>query len=133
MQVSDLGSTEMPKGRAKIDMAFFPSVEGSMTSDDGQMFMLHVKGPTGGDLLLGFPHGEISNIVEHAAVQAAHGRDAQGRGTVAAFKTSSFNVGRGPDGEPILTMIVGRAGAISFLMPDDMAGQLSECLQRLAN
>jgi hypothetical protein len=26
----------------KIDMTYFPSVEGSMTSEDGQTFMLHV-------------------------------------------------------------------------------------------
>lgn len=79
---------------AKIDMAFFPSVEGSMTSEDGHTFMLHVKRPTGGDLLLGFPHSELPNIVENAAVQAAHGRDAAGNKTVAAFKTSSFTVMR---------------------------------------
>ena len=34
-------------------MAFFPTVEGSMTSEDGHNFMLHVKWPTRGDLLLG--------------------------------------------------------------------------------
>jgi len=118
---------------AKIDMAFFPSVEGSMTSEDGHTFMLHVKRPTGGDLLLGFPHSEISNIVENAAVQAGNGKDAQGRKMVAAFKTSSFKVSRGPAGEPVLTMIIGQAGAISFLLPDDMPGQLSETLQKLAN
>jgi hypothetical protein len=118
---------------AKMDIAFFPKVEGSMTSEDGQTFLLHVKRATGSDLMLGFPHSEIPNIVEHAAVQAAHGRDAACKGVVSAFKTSSFKVGRGPDGEPILTMIVGKAGTISFLLPDDMAGQLSECLQGLAN
>lgn len=114
-------------------MAFFPTVEGSMTSPDGQTFMLHVKRPTGGDLLLGFPHTEIPNIVENAAVQAAHGRDPEGQQTVAAFMTSSFRVGRGPAGEPVLTLIVGRAGTISFLLPGDMPGQLSEALQSFAN
>jgi hypothetical protein len=118
---------------AEIDMAFFPTVEGSMTSPDGRTFMLHVKRPTGGDLLLGFPHAEIPNIVENAAVQAAHGRDAAGEQTIAAFKTSAFRLGRGPAGEPILTMVVGRAGTISFLLPGDMLGQLSETLQKLAN
>ena len=58
--------------------------------------MLHVKRPTGGDLMLGFPHSEISNIVENVAVQRAHGRDASGRKMVAAFKTASFKVSRGP-------------------------------------
>jgi hypothetical protein len=85
---------------AEIDMAFFPSVEGSMTSADGKTFMLHVKRPTGGDLMLGFPHSEIPNIVENAAV---------------------------------LTMSVGRARTISFLLPGDMPGQLSDTLQKLAN
>ncbi len=118
---------------ANMDMAFFPTVEGSMTSPDGQTFMLHVKRPTGGDLLLGFPHTEIPNIVENAAVQAAHGRDAEGHQTVAAVKTASFRFGRGPGGEPVLTMVVGRAGTISFLLPYDMPGPLSETLQKLAN
>jgi hypothetical protein len=117
----------------KIDMAFFPTVEGSMTSEDGQTFMLHVKRQTGGDLLLGFPHAEIPNIVENAAMQAAHGRDAAGRRSQAAFKTTSFQVGRGQNGEPILSMIVGAAGKISFLLPDDMPGQLSHALRKLAN
>jgi len=53
--------------------------------------------------------------------------------TVAAFKASSFKVGRGPAGKPVLTMVVGQAGAISFLLPGDMPGQLSETLQNLAN
>src|SRR6478609_5689553 len=114
---------------AKIDMAFFPSVEGSMTSEDGHTFMLHVKRPTGGDLLLGFPHSEISNIVENAAMQAGNGKDAQGRKTVAAFQTSSFKVIRGPNGEAVLTLVVGHAGAISFLLPNDMPRQLSATLQ----
>jgi hypothetical protein len=99
-----------------------------MTSPDGQTFMLHVKRPTGGDLLLGFPHSEITNIVENAAVQAAHGRDAAGHQTVAAFKATSFQVGRGQNGEPVLSMTVGTAGKISCLLPDDMPGQLRKCM-----
>jgi len=51
----------------------------------------------------------------------------------ASFQTSSFKLGRGPNGEVVLTMIVGQAGAISFLLPPDMPGQLSESLQKLAN
>ncbi len=104
-----------------------------MTSEDGQTYMLHVKRPTGGDLMLGFPHAEIRNIVENAAMQTAHGRDAAGRTTQAAFKTASFQVGRGQNGEPVLSMIVGAAGKISFLLPDDMPGQLSQALRKLAN
>ena len=55
----------------KIDMAFFPTVAGSMTSEDGQIFFLHVKRPTGSDLLLGFARSEIPNIVKNATMQAA--------------------------------------------------------------
>src|SRR5258708_2566810 len=118
---------------AEIDMAFFPSVEGSMTSPDGKTFMLHVKRESGSDLLLGFPHSEIPNIVENAAVQAANGKDADAQPTIAAFKTSSFNVGRSPTGEPVLTMGIGRAGTVSFLLPNDMPGQMIEVLRKLAN
>jgi hypothetical protein len=39
----------------KMDVAYLPAVEGSMTSEDGQAFVMHVKRPRGGDLLLGLP------------------------------------------------------------------------------
>jgi len=99
-----------------MDMAYFPTVEGSMTSEGGQTFMLHVKRPTGGDQMLGFPHSEIPNIVENAAMQAAHGRNAPGRKTQAAFKTTSFQVGRSENGESVLAMTVGAAGKIVFFV-----------------
>jgi hypothetical protein len=118
---------------AKIDMAFFPTVDGSMTSEDGHTFMLHVKRPTDGDPLLSFPHSEIPTIMENAAVQATHGRNADGKKRVAAFEASSFKVSRGPGGEGVLTMVVDRAGTISFLLPGDLPGLLSETLQKLAN
>jgi len=37
----------------KMEIAYFHSVEGSMTSEDGKTFMLHVKRPTGSDLMPG--------------------------------------------------------------------------------
>ena len=117
----------------KMDLAFFPSVEGSMTSEDGTLFMLHVKRETGGDLLLGFPHGEISNIVENAAMQAGRGKDEMGRKVESVFNARSFKLGRGPDGEAVLTLTVGQSGKIRFLLPADMPGQLSQALQKLAN
>jgi hypothetical protein len=116
-----------------MDMAFFPFVEGSMTSPDGKVFMLHVKRDTGGDLLLGFPHVEISNIVKYAAMQASNGKDAKRRKVASTFKASSFELGRGPDGEAVLTLTVGQSGKISFLLPTDMPGQLSVSLHKLAN
>ena len=111
----------------KIDMAFFASVEGSMTSRDGTTFMLHVKRESGSDLLLGFPHSEISNIIENAAMQSANGKDKT------AFTTSSFQLGPGEHGEPVLTMIVGKTGKISFALPADMPAQLTLALLKLAN
>jgi len=117
----------------KIEVAFFSSVEGSMTSEDGTVFWLHVKEENGTDLMLAFPHGEISNIVENAAMQAAQGKDAKGKPQVSAFKASSFEMVRGPDGEAVLTITVGQSGKIGLLLPADMPGQLSQALQGLAN
>lgn len=98
-----------------------------MTSRDGKTFMLHVKRESGTDVLLGFPHSEISNIVENAAMQSGNGK------TKTAFTTNSFQLGRGGHGEPVLTMIVGSTGKISFTLPADMPGQLSQALLKLAN
>jgi len=39
--------------KMKMDIAYFQSVEGSMTSEEGQTLMLHVRQPTGSDLMLG--------------------------------------------------------------------------------
>ena len=84
-------------------------------------------------MLLGFPHEAISQIVEHAAMQLAHGRDRDGAPTMTAFRTTSFEIGRGPAGEAILSLTIGQAGKISFLLPAAMPGQLSEQLQKLAH
>jgi hypothetical protein len=35
--------------KIKMDTPYFPAVAGSVTSEDGQTSMLHVKGSTGGD------------------------------------------------------------------------------------
>jgi hypothetical protein len=118
---------------AKMDIANFQFVESSMTSEDGKMFMLHVKRPTGSDLMLGFRHAQISNILENAAMQSSPGKDQNGRTSISAFKTSSFEIGRGPAGEAVLTLTVGESGEIRFLLPSDMPGQLSQALQKLAN
>jgi hypothetical protein len=57
--------------------------------------MLHVKRESGSDLLLDFPHSEISNIVENAAMQWGNRKDPSGRKTNTAFNTKSFQIGRG--------------------------------------
>jgi hypothetical protein len=117
----------------KIDMAYFASVEGSMTSPDGKIFMLHVKRETGTELFLGFPHSEISNIIENAAMQSGNGKDKTGRKVSTAFTTTSFQLGRGEHGEAVLTMVVGKTGKVSFALPADMPGQLGQALRKLAN
>jgi len=104
-----------------------------MTSEDGKVFILHVKQDSGEDLMLGFPHDEISNIVENAVMQAGRGKHASGRLMQAALNTTSFELGRGPDGEAVLSFKVGQNGEISFLLPADMPGHLSQALQWLAN
>jgi hypothetical protein len=116
-----------------MDLAFFPSVEGSMTSEDGTVFWLHVKRECGSDLMLGFPHNEIAGIAESGPVHTAHGEHAKRKPEASAFKTTSFEIGRGPHGQAILTLTVGESGKLSFLLPADMPGQLSQALQKLAN
>lgn len=54
-----------------------------MTSQDGLTFYLHVKTEDGADRLLGFPHREISPIMENAAMQSGHVKDEQGELTSA--------------------------------------------------
>ena len=114
----------------KIPVEVFLSVEGSMSSSDGQTFMLQAKCEDGSDLMLGFPHKEISNIIELAAMQLNHGRDDGGHKVETAFKTSSFSLGKSDEGETVLTLTVGEAGNISFILPGDMEGQLFDALGR---
>jgi hypothetical protein len=117
---------------AKLDMVSFRSVEGSTLSDDGQTFILHVKASEGGDLLLCFPHSEVARIAGHAALQAAYCRDASGRNAVKAFKMTSFEVGRAPNGEAMLTLVVGTTGKIRFLVSEDLLDLLRQALHRRA-
>lgn len=117
----------------KIDMAFFPEIKGSMTSSDGKTFMLHVEQAEGGEIMLGFPHNQIPNILENAAMQAAHCKPTQSQLDTSAFVASGFQFARGPEGQPVLTMLVGKAGRISFLLTPEMPGKLSELIQKAAN
>ena len=116
----------------KIPVEVFLSAEGSMTSKDGQTFLIQVKCEDGSDLMLGFPHKEISNIIELAAMQLNHGRDEQGRTVVAAFETTSFGIGRGPKGETVLTLDVGQSGNFRFILPDGMTEQMITTLAKSA-
>jgi len=117
----------------KVDMVFFPRVLGSMTSDDGTKFFLHVEQEGGRQIMLGFPHVELPGLIENVAVQASHGRDDDGDPTTTAFKASGFELGRGPDGAAVLTLMVGTQGRLSFLLPSTMPGQLSDLMRKFAN
>lgn len=109
---------------------FFPEVDGSMTSKDGQTFYLRVRREDGSDFMLGFPHEEILNIVECAAMQLDRGRDSGGGKVVSAFNTTGFALGKGPEGDAVLSLQVGETGAISFVLPADVRAQLNEGLLR---
>lgn len=111
-----------------IPVVLFRSVEGSMTSDDGQTVYLRATEPDGQDVMLGFPHGEILNMVECLAMQADKGKDKHGRKITTAFKATSFEVGRGPQGEPVLSLVLSQTGKISYLLPPSMVTQLIDSL-----
>lgn len=111
-----------------IDVEVFDAVEGSQTSADGRGFAIHARRRDGSGVMLVFPHSQISNIVENAAMQLAHGRDEGGQPVISAFNTSSFQLGQGPKGETVLCLMVGETGAINFILPPDLEKQLSDAL-----
>ena len=53
-------------------------------------------------------------MVEAAAMQMDKGHDRDGDKIATAFVASGFKVGRGPEGETVLSMTVGDTGKISF-------------------
>ena len=57
--------------------------------------------------------------------------NAYGRISISAFEISSFQIGRGPAGESVLTLTVGENGKIRFLLPSDMPGSLTQALRKL--
>jgi hypothetical protein len=114
----------------RIPVQYFPVVDGSMTSEDGQQFLLHVRCEDGSELLLGFPHAELPSLVECAAMQMDKGRGKDGDRLVTAFSTSGFQVGRGANAEIVLSLTISGTGKISFLLPHGMAGELEAALVR---
>lgn len=101
-----------------------------MSSPDGQTFMLKAKCEDGSELMLGFPHQEIPNIIEFAAMQLSHGRDEAGHKVESAFETSSFQLGKSDEGDTVLTLTVGEAGNVNFILTGDMEKQLFDALGR---
>ena len=113
-----------------IPVESFAAVDGSMSSEDGQTFYYHARRDDGSGVMLGFPHAEIPNLIECAAIQTSKARDKDGDEVATAFITGGFQVGRGPEGETVLSMTVGGTGKISFLLPEDMRKQLVTMLVR---
>jgi hypothetical protein len=113
-----------------IPVENFITVDGSMTSNDGQTFYFHVRRDDGSELMLGFPHKELPNIIECAALQMTKGRAQDGEKVVTAFNTSGFLVGRGPEGGTVLSITVGGTGQIGFLLSPEMKTQLIAMLGR---
>lgn len=113
----------------RVPVVRFEAVVGSTTSKDGKTFFYRVRHENGTEAMLGFPHREISKLVETAAMQMENGKE-DGRNSISAFKTGSFVVGRGPKGGMVLSMVVGEVGKINFLVTHEMAGQLAAALVR---
>lgn len=102
----------------------FTEVKGSMTSPDGQQVFLKAETVDGDDLLLGFPHEQISTIIENLAVQLPNGRNAQGERMMTAFWATGFDIGKGPKGEPVLVLHLGAHANMSFVLSQEMVGAL---------
>ena len=115
-----------------IDVEVFAAIEGSQTSADGQGFALHARRRDGRGVMLVFPHSEISNIVENAAMQLAHGRNEIGAKVYSAFNTTAFKLGKGQTGETVLSFTVGKSGQISFVLPGELEAALFDALGQLS-
>lgn len=108
----------------------FSEVTGSMTSPDGQRVFLRAETVEGDDLLLGFPHEAISTIIENLAVQLPHGRNAQGEPMMTAFWATGYEFGKGPNGEPVLNMLVGENARLNFVLTTEIVASLVGHLAR---
>ncbi|MES2291787.1 MAG: hypothetical protein V4527_00630 [Pseudomonadota bacterium] len=121
-----MGNPESPTMEAEQ----FLSLDGSMTSQDGQLLYLQARRPDGEEAWLSFPHSQVTNICQTVAMQMGRGRDPDGNAVKDAFIASGFKLGRGPAGELVLTMRVGETGELSFLLTAEFAEQLAKSLIR---
>jgi hypothetical protein len=103
-----------------------------MTSPDGQQVFLKAETIDGDDLLLGFPHEAISTIIENLAVQLPNGRDTQGEKVMTAFWASGYDIGKGPNGEPVLVLHMGENAKMNFVLNQEIIGSLVGHLASLA-
>ena len=102
----------------------FSEVTGSMTSPDGQRVFIRAETVDGDDLLLGFPHEQISTIIENLAMQLPHGRSAAGEPLMTAFWATGYDIGKGPHGEPVLVLRMGENAKMNFVLSQEMIASL---------
>lgn len=112
---------------ASIPVEYFPVVDGSMTSNDGETFFYKVRREDGSEVILGFPHDQVPHLIETAAMQIQNGRE-EGQVVLTAFNTTGFTLGRGPKGEIVLILKIGLTGRMSFLLPEPMPAELEATL-----
>lgn len=113
-----------------IPVENFSTCDGSMTSEDGTTFFFHAKRDDGSGVMLSFPHEELPNIVEAAAMQMDRGKTLDGERMVAAFEASGFSVGRGPRGEIVMGIEMQEGGKICFLLHPELIEQLVPALAK---
>lgn len=110
----------------------FTEVKGSMSSPDGQTVFLRAETVDGDDLMLGFPHEAIGTIIENLAVQAPNGRNAEGEKMMSAFFATGYDIGKGPQGQPVLILHMGENAKMNFVLTQEMIGSLVGHLVSLA-
>jgi hypothetical protein len=113
-----------------IPVENFTTCDGSVTSEDGLSFFLHAKRDDGSPVMLSFPHEELPNIVEAAAMQMDKGKSLDGERTVAAFQASGFSIGKGLAGETLMRMEMREGGRMCFLLHSEMIDELIAALGR---
>jgi hypothetical protein len=107
-----------------IQAMLFDDVKGSMTSPDGQTVYLRAETIEGADLLLGFPHEKIGTMIEILAVQLPNGRTEEGEKVMTAFFATGYEVGKGPQGQPVLILRMGDNATMNFVLTQEMVASL---------
>lgn len=107
-----------------IPAMLFEDVTGSMTSEDGRTVYLNADTIDGEDLLLGFPHEQIATIIENLAVQLPNGRNEEGEKVRTAFFAGGYEIGKGPNGEPVLTLFIGENAKMNFVLNQEMVASM---------
>lgn len=115
-----------------IPAMLFDDVKGSMTSPDGQKVFLRAETVDGDDFLLGFPHEQISTIIENLAVQLPNGRNEAGEKMTTAFWATGYDIGKGPNGEPVLILHMGEHAMMNFVLNQEMVAPLVMHLSSVA-